>query len=190
VGTRLCLPPRRHCCPATVTPTNSPVTIDDSSGGAVRPSLRAKRAHHHRRNQPQRPPGRESTSPRLRSQLRGPRDGIGVVRGGFTVIDPDDTAHTFSLANGNTAGATAGSAFLEPWRHRQHQPDQRQLDLRPRGVRQSSRHPDAHRYLRGDRRRRPRWRIGPDHGVGRGRPRRRDNRNQHESDVRRVQQAG
>lgn len=45
---------------------------------------------------------------------QGGRDAIGVVRGGFTVIDPDDLAgvgRTFSLANGNSAGATATSAF-------------------------------------------------------------------------------
>jgi VCBS repeat-containing protein len=38
----------------------------------------------------------------------GARDSIGVVRGGFTA---GDAARTFSLANGNTPGATATSAF-------------------------------------------------------------------------------
>ena len=47
----------------------------------------------------------------LVTATQGPRDSIGVVKGGFTVIDPDDTTHTFSLANGNSAGATAKSAF-------------------------------------------------------------------------------
>ena len=49
--------------------------------------------------------------PPIVTPTQGPRDSIGVVRGGFTVVDPDDTAHTFSLANGNSAGATATSAF-------------------------------------------------------------------------------
>jgi VCBS repeat-containing protein len=45
---------------------------------------------------------------------QGPRDAIGVVRGGFIVVDADDlggVGRTFSLANGNTPGATATSAF-------------------------------------------------------------------------------
>ncbi|WP_156752499.1 Ig-like domain-containing protein [Mycobacterium sp. ACS1612] len=39
----------------------------------------------------------------------GPRDSIGVVRGGFAGGSVD--GRTYSLANGNTAGATATSAF-------------------------------------------------------------------------------
>jgi VCBS repeat-containing protein len=41
----------------------------------------------------------------------GPRDDIGVIRGGVGVVDVDDETHTFSLANGNTAGATATSTY-------------------------------------------------------------------------------
>jgi VCBS repeat-containing protein len=52
--------------------------------------------------------------PPVVTATQGPRDGIGVVRGGFTVVDLDDldgTGRTFSLANGNSAGATTTSAF-------------------------------------------------------------------------------
>jgi large repetitive protein len=52
--------------------------------------------------------------PPVVTATQGPRDAIGVVRGGFTVVDLDDldgSGRTFSLANGNTAGATATSAF-------------------------------------------------------------------------------
>jgi VCBS repeat-containing protein len=49
--------------------------------------------------------------PPLVTATQGARDSIGVAQGGFTVVDPDDTTHTFSLANGNSAGATATSAF-------------------------------------------------------------------------------
>ena len=88
------------------------VTIDDS-GGAV--------------DHPYAPNGHTTTEtininyigtgidlPPVPTATQGPRDSIGVVRGGFTVIDLDDltgAGRTFSLANGNTAGATATSAF-------------------------------------------------------------------------------
>jgi VCBS repeat-containing protein len=52
--------------------------------------------------------------PPVVTATQGPRDSIGVVRGGFTVVDLDDLSgagRSFSLANGNTAGATATSAF-------------------------------------------------------------------------------
>jgi hypothetical protein len=52
--------------------------------------------------------------PPVPTATQGPRDSIGVVRGGFTVVDLDDltgAGRTFSLANGNSAGATATSAF-------------------------------------------------------------------------------
>ena len=88
------------------------VTIDDS-GGAV--------------DHPYAPNGHTTTEtiavnyigtgidlPPVPTATQGPRDSIGVVRGGFTVVDLDDltgAGRTFSLANGNTAGATATSAF-------------------------------------------------------------------------------
>jgi VCBS repeat-containing protein len=52
--------------------------------------------------------------PPIVTPTQGPRDAIGVVRGGLTVIDLDDltgAGRTFSLANGNTPGATPTSAF-------------------------------------------------------------------------------
>lgn len=88
------------------------VTIDDS-GGAV--------------DHPYAPNGHTTTEtvninyvgtgidlPPVPTATQGPRDSIGVVRGGFTVVDLDDltgAGRTFSLANGNSAGATATSAF-------------------------------------------------------------------------------
>jgi VCBS repeat-containing protein len=50
--------------------------------------------------------------PPVVTATQGPRDSIGVVHGGFTVVNPPGTTgNTFSLANGNSPGATATSAF-------------------------------------------------------------------------------
>jgi VCBS repeat-containing protein len=100
--------------PTTLLPRDSysdqfTVTIDDSGGAVDHPY--APNGHTTTEQINLNVTGTGIDVPPIAIATQGPRDGIGVVRGGFTVIDPDDTAHTFSLANGNTAGATAGSAF-------------------------------------------------------------------------------
>jgi hypothetical protein len=85
------------------------VTIDDLQGAADHPY--APNGHATTETINLNIAGTGINVPPIVTATQGARDGIGVVRGGFTVVDLDDNTRTFSLANGNTAGATATSAF-------------------------------------------------------------------------------
>jgi len=88
------------------------VTIDDSGGAVDHPY--APNGHRTTETININYIGTGTDLPPVPTATQGPRDSIGVVRGGFTVIDLDDLdggGRTFSLANGNTAGATTTSAF-------------------------------------------------------------------------------
>jgi VCBS repeat-containing protein len=85
------------------------VTIDDSGGAVNHPY--APNGHTTEEEINLDVKGTGIVIPPIVTPTVGARDGIGVVRGGFTVIGPVGTTNTFSLANGNTAGATATSAF-------------------------------------------------------------------------------
>lgn len=88
------------------------VTIDDSGGAVDHPY--APNGHTTAETININYVGTGIDLPPVPTATQGPRDSIGVVRGGFTVVDLDDltgAGRTFSLANGNSAGATATSAF-------------------------------------------------------------------------------
>lgn len=85
------------------------VTIDDSAGAAEH--FYAPNGHITTQEITVALPGTGINIPPVAVGDSGPRDAIGVIRGGIDVVDADDDTHTFSLANGNTAGATATSSY-------------------------------------------------------------------------------